>query len=76
MKIAIIGKGNVGSALEAGLVRNGHEVRTVGRDPDASSAVMVIATRERTTAVYATELRAVPGVDAVLRRLRARQRES
>lgn len=33
MKIAIIGKGNVGSALEAGLTRNGHEVRAVGRDP-------------------------------------------
>ncbi|AWN37156.1 HAD family hydrolase [Methylobacterium radiodurans] len=28
-------------------------------------------TRERTAAAYATELRAVPGVDAVLRRLRA-----
>ncbi len=35
MNIAIIGKGNVGSALEAGLIRNGHEVRAVGRDPAA-----------------------------------------
>lgn len=35
MKIAIIGKGNVGSALEAGLTGNGHEVRAVGRDPGA-----------------------------------------
>jgi hypothetical protein len=35
MKIAIIGKGNVGSALQAGLSRNGHEVRAVGRDADA-----------------------------------------
>lgn len=35
MKIAIIGKGNVGSALEAGLNRNGNEVRAVGRDPGA-----------------------------------------
>jgi predicted dinucleotide-binding enzyme len=35
MKIAIIGKGNVGSALEAGLARNGHDVRAVGRDPEA-----------------------------------------
>lgn len=35
MNIAIIGKGNVGSALEAGLTRNGHEVRAVGRDPAA-----------------------------------------
>ena len=33
MKIAIIGKGNVGSALEAGLARNGHDVQAVGRDP-------------------------------------------
>ena len=33
MKIAIIGKGNVGSALEAGLTRNGHDVQAVGRDP-------------------------------------------
>lgn len=33
MNIAIIGKGNVGSALGAGLTRNGHRVRAVGRDP-------------------------------------------
>ena len=38
MKIAIIGKGNVGSALESGLSRTGHEVRAVGRDPDAVRA--------------------------------------
>jgi predicted dinucleotide-binding enzyme len=35
MKIAIIGNGNVGSALEAGFSRNGHEVRAVGREPGA-----------------------------------------
>jgi hypothetical protein len=35
MKIAIIGKGNVGSSLEAGLARAGHEVRAVGRGPGA-----------------------------------------
>ena len=35
MKIAIIGNGNVGSALEAGLTRTGHEVRAVGREPGA-----------------------------------------
>jgi 8-hydroxy-5-deazaflavin:NADPH oxidoreductase len=35
MNIAIIGKGNVGSALEAGLSREGHQVHAVGRDPDA-----------------------------------------
>ncbi len=35
MKIAIIGKGNVGSSLEAGLTRAGHEVRAVGREAGA-----------------------------------------
>jgi predicted dinucleotide-binding enzyme len=33
VKIAVIGKGNVGSALGSGLERAGHEVRTVGKDP-------------------------------------------
>ncbi|WP_174874379.1 NADPH-dependent F420 reductase [Vogesella oryzae] len=33
MHIAIIGKGNVGSALQAGLSRLGHQVQAVGRDP-------------------------------------------
>lgn len=32
MKIAIIGNGNVGSALERGLKRAGHDVRAVGRE--------------------------------------------
>ncbi|HVE71551.1 MAG TPA: NAD(P)-binding domain-containing protein [Thermoanaerobaculia bacterium] len=32
MKIAIIGKGNVGSALERGLKRAGHDVRASGRE--------------------------------------------
>ena len=32
MNIAIIGKGNVGTALKAGFERNGHVVRAVGRD--------------------------------------------
>ena len=36
MKIAIVGKGSVGSALEAGLSRIGHDVHAVGR---AESAV-------------------------------------
>ncbi len=36
MKIAIIGKGNVGSALQAGLSRNGHEVRSIGRADNAT----------------------------------------
>ena len=34
MRVAIIGNGNVGSALERGLERSGHEVRTVGHEPD------------------------------------------
>jgi len=32
-KIGIVGKGNVGSALERGLQRAGHVVKTVGKDP-------------------------------------------
>src|SRR5688572_17648902 len=32
MKIAIIGNGNVGSALERGLKRAGHDVRATGRE--------------------------------------------
>lgn len=36
MKITIIGKGNVGSALEAGFTRNNHHVRAVGRDSGAA----------------------------------------
>jgi len=36
MKIAIIGAGNVGTALKTGLTRIGHEVRTVGREENAA----------------------------------------
>lgn len=35
MNIGIIGKGNVGSALQRGLQRAGHNVTTVGNEPDA-----------------------------------------
>ena len=35
LKIAIIGAGNVGSALQRGLTRAGHDVRVVKRDPKA-----------------------------------------
>ncbi|MDY7231208.1 NADPH-dependent F420 reductase [Hyalangium rubrum] len=34
-KIGIIGKGNVGGALQRGLARAGHDVRAVGKDPEA-----------------------------------------
>jgi predicted dinucleotide-binding enzyme len=34
-KIGIIGNGNVGSALERGLSRAGHQVKSVGKDPAA-----------------------------------------
>src|SRR5512138_1068063 len=34
-KIGIIGNGNVGGALERGLKRAGHEVRSAGNDPAA-----------------------------------------
>ena len=34
MRVAIIGKGHVGSALERGLGNGGHQVRSVGKDPD------------------------------------------
>ena len=33
MKIGIIGDGNVGSALQRGLTKAGHEARAVGNDP-------------------------------------------
>jgi len=38
MNIAIIGKGNVGSALQAGLSRTGREVRALGRGDDVAGA--------------------------------------
>jgi len=34
-KIGIIGKGNVGSALASGFEQAGHDVRAVGKDPEA-----------------------------------------
>jgi predicted dinucleotide-binding enzyme len=34
MRIAIIGNGNVGSALQRGLERGGHEVEAVGHEPE------------------------------------------
>lgn len=49
MRIAIIGRGNVGRALEEGLQRVGHEVRTCGKAPEevrgaaAWSEVVILA---------------------------------
>lgn len=59
-RIGIIGKGNVGSALERGLKRAGFDVRATGRDPQAV----------RDTAAWAdTVIMAVPfrAVDDVVR---------
>ena len=42
-KIGIIGDGNVGSALERGLKRAGHDVRAVGNDDSAISETMTWA---------------------------------
>jgi predicted dinucleotide-binding enzyme len=38
MKIAIIGEGNVGSALQAGLSRIGHQVQALGRSDNVAEA--------------------------------------
>jgi len=58
-RIGIIGDGNVGSALEAGLARAGHEVESVGRDPprvaqiarDAEVIVLAVPFSERDAAL-------------------------
>lgn len=39
MRIAIIGDGNVGSALGRGLSRGGHEVATAGNEPERMRAI-------------------------------------
>ncbi|MCW3796489.1 NAD(P)-binding domain-containing protein [Sphingomonas sp. BN140010] len=39
MDIVIIGRGNVGSALQSGLSRIGHQVRALGRAEDVTEAV-------------------------------------
>lgn len=41
--IAILGKGNVGSALARGLTRSGHSVRVVGKDAKAVKAAVAEA---------------------------------
>lgn len=39
MKVAIIGKGSVGSALQRGLEHGSHEAKTVGKDPAGIQAI-------------------------------------
>jgi predicted dinucleotide-binding enzyme len=43
MKVAIIGNGNVGSALARGLSRGGHDVEAVGNEPERMRQVAVAA---------------------------------
>ena len=59
-QIGIIGKGHVGGALERGLKREGHEVRSVGNDPAAVREVAAWAS---------VVVLAVPygGLDAVIK---------
>lgn len=43
MRIGIIGRGRVGSALQSGWARAGHDVRTAGRDADPGAGTGAIA---------------------------------
>ncbi|KQZ18708.1 MULTISPECIES: NADPH-dependent F420 reductase [Streptomyces] len=77
MRIAIIGAGNVGSALSAATVRAGHAVSISATSPDKASAVAAAtgahAARDNAAAVADAEVvvLAVPGnaVEAVAREL-------
>ncbi|GHB17849.1 NADPH-dependent F420 reductase [Streptomyces clavifer] len=77
MRIAIIGAGNVGSALSAATVRAGHAVSISATSPDKASAVAAAtgahAARDNAAAVADAEVvvPAVPGnaVEAVAREL-------
>ncbi|MER6239441.1 prephenate dehydrogenase/arogenate dehydrogenase family protein [Streptomyces clavifer] len=77
MRIAIIGAGNVGSALSAATVRAGHAVSISATSPDKASAVAAAtgahAARDNAAAVADAEVvvLAVPGnaVEAVVREL-------
>ncbi|MET8174717.1 NADPH-dependent F420 reductase [Streptomyces clavifer] len=77
MRIAIIGAGNVGSALSAAIVRAGHAVSISATSPDKASAVAAAtgahAARDNAAAVADAEVvvLAVPGnaVEAVAREL-------
>ena len=58
MKIAIVGKGNVGNALKSGLERAGHEVKIIGKDPagvrEAASSSEIVILAVPFTAIDAT----------------------
>ena len=62
MKIAIIGAGNVGTALATSLTRAGHDVVISSRDPqDAATAAAATG-----AASAATNTQAIDGVDVVI----------
>jgi predicted dinucleotide-binding enzyme len=73
LKIGIIGKGNVGKALQSGAVRAGHEVRTIGkgggvRDTAAWADLVILAVPYAVVEAVAAEIGAAadgkPVVDA------------
>lgn len=68
MRIAIIGAGNVGGGLGAGLAEAGHEVVYGVRDPGSEKTRAAVAAAPRSTATSPAE--AVAGADAVVFALR------
>lgn len=65
MKIAVLGTGNVGSALGTGWAKAGHEVVFGSRDPSSPKALAVVAAAGE-NARAATIQQAVVGADAIL----------
>lgn len=62
MQIAIIGAGNVGTALATSLVRAGHDVVIASRDPeDAASAAEASGAR-----IASSNLAAIDGADVII----------
>lgn len=62
MKVAIIGAGNVGTALATALTRAGHNVTITARDPEKASD----AARATGASAAATNAAAVDGADVVI----------